>query len=142
MLNAEQQKLCVFTITLAESRAGGAAAGGGGGRGRGGGPAVRRVGAGGVRAGDHRRGGAHGGVLHQPARAAGVLLPVRAQPGVQPLHQQPRRPRRAHRLRHRHPALLEAPGRRVPARSASLARASASRSVWVSLVRVVVWRVD
>ena len=28
MLNAEQQKLCVFTITLAESRAGGAAAGG------------------------------------------------------------------------------------------------------------------
>jgi hypothetical protein len=87
----------------------GAGRGGGGGeRGRGGGAAVQRGAAGSVRPGDHQRVAAHGVVLLQPARAGAVLLPVRAQPGVQQLHQQPQRPPHARLLRHRRPELLGA----------------------------------
>jgi hypothetical protein len=59
-----------------------------------------------VPARDRRRVGAHGGLLLEPERAAGVLLPVREQPGVRPVHQRPQRPQRARRLRHRRPELL------------------------------------
>jgi hypothetical protein len=70
---------------------------------------LQRGHAGVVRAGDPQRIGAVGGVLLQPACAAGLLLPVRAQPGVQRLHQQPQLAQGARVLRHRHPALLGAP---------------------------------
>ena len=66
----------------------------------------------------HQRLAAHGVVLLQPARLGAVLLPVRAQPGVQQLHQQPQRTPHAHLLRHRHPELLGARRSRcVPARA-------------------------
>jgi hypothetical protein len=52
-----------------------------------------------------------GGLLLEAERAAGVLLPVREEPGIPPVHQRPQRPQRARRLRHRRPELLARPGR-------------------------------
>jgi hypothetical protein len=63
----------------------------------------------GVHAGDNHRRQAERRVLRQPARAAGVLLPVRQGPLPRRLHQEPPRARDPRHLRPRHPALLGRP---------------------------------
>lgn len=96
-------------------RAGRRGAGGGGdgdvwqsevGVGRGVDAALQRGEADGVRGSDHRRGTAVGVVLLEPAGAAGMLLPVRAQPGVRSVYWQPHRPQGHRRLPRRRSELL------------------------------------
>lgn len=89
----------------AGSGAGSAGAGGGGGRDGVGGFVQRRA-AGGLRAGDHCRRDALRVVLLQPQGAAGVLLPVREEPHLRALHQQPQRAQGRRLLRRLRAALL------------------------------------
>jgi hypothetical protein len=90
---------------------GGSGAGSAGGAGDGGGRDgvggfVQRRAAGGLRAGDHGRREALRVVLLQPQGAAGVLLPVREEPHLRALHQQPQRAQGRRLLRRLRAALL------------------------------------
>jgi len=78
----------------------GAVVGGGGRRRRVRGVVQRRA-AGGVRGGADVGRQALDGVLLQPQGAAGLLLPVRKEPRIQPLHQQPQRAQGGRSLRRR-----------------------------------------
>jgi hypothetical protein len=74
---------------------------------------VQRRAAGGVRGGADVGRQALGGVLLQPQGAAGVLLPVRQEPRIRALHQQPKRAQGRHVLRRRRATMLIDPSSRA-----------------------------